>query len=236
MNMYLLVEGSRTEKEVYPRWLSILAPALSQVFDPFGVVKDNFYLFSSNGYPGIKGDIHAAALDINKAGVYDYFLICLDSDDNDVDDKRREIEDAVYSLDLCLSAKLFVIVQCRCIETWFLGNREKFPRRTDSEFYSYSKFYNVSRYNPEFMEKPYWFSGSASQFHSIYLKKMLAEQGKHYTKKNPYCVCSKAYVRELKKRVKNTMHLRSLKYFFDFCDILMEKHSAGEGGTGELND
>ena len=220
MNLYLLVEGSRTEKEVYPRWLSILVPALTQVYDPFGVESDNFYVFSSNGYPGIKGDIHASVLDINKAGNYDYFLICLDSDDSGTEEKREEIELAVHSLNISLSAKLAVIVQCKCIETWFLGNRKKYPYNIGGEFFPYGKFYNVLKNNPEAMEKPRWFTGSASQFHALYLKKMLAWHGGRYTKKNPYSVCSKFYVDELQKRINNTMHLRSLKYFFDLCNTL----------------
>jgi hypothetical protein len=220
VNLYLLVEGSRTEKTVYPRWLTTLVPALSQVFDPFCAVSNNFYLFSSNGYPGIKNDIRAAILDVNKAGTYDYFLVCLDSDDNDVDEKKREIEDAVSCLDVTLNAGLIVIIQCRCIETWFLGNRDKFPARKSHAFYSYFRFYNVSKYNPELMEKPYWFSSSASQYHAVYLKKMLAENGKHYSKKSPESVCGTSYVNGLLNRVTSSSHLRSLKYFFDFCKML----------------
>jgi len=225
MNLYFLVEGSRTEREVYPRWLSVLVPALTQVYDPFSVTKNNYYLFSSNGYPGIKGDIRAAVLDINDSGSYDYFLICLDSDDFDVDDKRREMEDAVYSLDVKLNATLIVVIQCRCIETWFLGNRGKYPRKANNDFLPYSRFYNVSRYNPELMEKPHWYSSSVSQFHAAYIKKMLLAGGKHYTKRNPYSVCGKSYVEELQKRVNGTMHLRSLKAFFDFCGQLNDATS-----------
>jgi hypothetical protein len=222
VNLYLLVEGSRPEKTVYPRWLSALVPALTQVFDPFEAVKNNFYLFSSNGYPGIKGDIRSAILDVNEAGIYDYFVVCLDSDDSDVDEKRLEIEDAVSALDVKLNAGLVVIIQCRCIETWFLGNRDKVPARKSRAFYSFFRFYNVSKYNPELMEKPSWFSSSISQFHAVYLKKMLAENGKHYSKKSPESVCGASYLTELQKRVIDSTHLRSLKYFFDFCQILNE--------------
>jgi len=46
MNVYSLVEG-KTEKKVYPRWLSHLLPGLKQVQRYDEVEHHNYYLFSS---------------------------------------------------------------------------------------------------------------------------------------------------------------------------------------------
>ena len=53
MNLYFLVEGKRTENKVYPAWLKHLLPELQQVKNFDEVDKNNFYLFSANGYPSI---------------------------------------------------------------------------------------------------------------------------------------------------------------------------------------
>ena len=42
MNVYLLVEGAQTEKQVYPAWLSIIAPNLKRV--------ERLEEFSNNNY------------------------------------------------------------------------------------------------------------------------------------------------------------------------------------------
>jgi len=48
MNIYFLVEGRRTEKKVYPRWLSYLLPELKEVTDPFEIGFNNYYVFNGN--------------------------------------------------------------------------------------------------------------------------------------------------------------------------------------------
>lgn len=53
MNLYFLVEGKSTEKKVYPAWLQHLLPELKQVPNYDEVEKNNYYLFSANGYPSI---------------------------------------------------------------------------------------------------------------------------------------------------------------------------------------
>lgn len=45
------IEGKRTEKKVYPAWLSILTPHLKKVNIAGDVSDDNYYLISGEGYP-----------------------------------------------------------------------------------------------------------------------------------------------------------------------------------------
>jgi REP element-mobilizing transposase RayT len=221
MNIYFLVEGRRSEKKVYPQWLSYLLPGLTQVryFDE--AKNHNFYLFSSNGYPSILDDIKNAAEDINSCGKYAYLVVCLDADESTVEEKREEINEIFQPGSLELKAELVIIVQNRCFETWFLGNRKVFPRNPQDEiFREYCRFYNVSIKDPELMPNFAGFNRIA-QFHEDYLKRMLREKGIRYTKRNPGNVGEPHYIEALQKRTGNNHnHLKTLKYFFQFCESI----------------
>jgi REP element-mobilizing transposase RayT len=221
MNIYLLVEGRRSEKKIYPQWLSYLLPGLSQVryFDE--AKNHNFYLFSSNGYPSILDDIKNAAEDINSCGKYAYLVVCLDADESTVEEKKEEINEIFQQGSVELKAELVVIVQKRCFETWFLGNRKVFSRNPQDEiFREYCRFYNVSIKDPEMMPNFTGFNRIA-QFHEDYLKRMLREKGIRYTKRNPGNVGESHYIEALQKRTENNPgHLKSLRYFFQFCEAI----------------
>jgi REP element-mobilizing transposase RayT len=221
MNIYFLVEGRRSEKKVYPQWLSYLLPGLTQVryFDE--AKNHNFYLFSSNGYPSILDDIKNAAEDINSCGKYAYLVVCLDADECTVEEKREEFNEIFQPGALELKAELVIIVQNRCFETWFLGNRKVFPRNPQDEiFREYCRFYNVSIKDPELMPNFAGFNRIA-QFHEDYLKRMLREKGIRYTKRNPGNVGEPHYIEALQKRTGNNHnHLKTLKYFFQFCESI----------------
>lgn len=221
MNIYLLVEGRRSEKKVYPRWLSYLLPGLKQVRNFDEVKNHNYYLFNSNGYPSILDDIKNAAEDINNCGKYAYLVVCLDADESTVEEKEEEINEIFQPGFLELKAELVIIVQNRCFETWFLGNRKVFPRNPQDEiFREYCKFYNVSIKDPEMMPNFAGFNRVA-QFHVDYLERMLREKGIRYTKRNPGNAGEPHYIEALKKRIENNPdHLKTLNYFFQFCESI----------------
>jgi hypothetical protein len=116
---------------------------------------------------------------------------------------------------------LKIIVQNRCIETWFLGNRKIYTRnpQKNSHFIEWSNFYNVSINDPELMEKPPNYEKSISNFHFAYLKAMFNERGKMtYSKNNSREVQKESYLKELQKRVDDYPgHLKTFKKFIDFC-------------------
>lgn len=219
MNIYFLVEGKRTEKKVYPRWISYLIPELSEISDPFEVTNNNFYLFTGNGYPSLLNNhLRNAVEDMNMIDKFDFLVICLDSDEETVSDRRNEVFKFIEDSKLKPSKFTFeVIVQNKCIETWFLGNRKIYsPQPKNSELIKCTKFYNVKTDNPELMTKLKQF-GTCSQFHEIYLSEILLEKNIRYTKKNPNAVVERYYLNELIQRHTDTGHLGSFKYFIDFC-------------------
>ncbi len=221
MNVYFLVEGKRTEKKVYPKWLSHLLPHLKPVTQFDEVESHNYFLFSSNGYPSILDDIGNAVEDINACGNYSYLVICLDAEESTVQSRKKEIHRLFETKILKIDAQLVIIVQNKCFETWFLGNRKVYTRNPqDKTFKQYGRFYNVSTEDPELMPNFPGFN-STSQFHEDYLKKMLREKGVRYTKRNPGDVVKSHYIKELQRRIEDCPdHLKSLKEFFAFCQTL----------------
>ncbi len=204
---------------MYPQWLSHLLPDLSEVSDPFSVSANSYYVFNGNGYPSLLDNhLKNAIADVNEIGMYNYLVLCLDADDDSVEQRKNEVLTFIKRNDLILyKAKLVIIVQNKCIESWFLGNRKIFTNQPQSkELRNYIKYYNVQINDPESMSKMYNFSTTA-QFHEAYLAEMLNEKNIRYSKKNPNGVIEKYYLEELIARQNDTNHLPSFKVFIDFC-------------------
>lgn len=224
MNIYFLVEGKKTEIKVYPKWLTILIPELERVnfFDE--VIQNNYYIFSGNGYPSLLNNhLKNSILDINKQKQYDYFVVCLDADDIQVEERKKEITDFMIQENIKLNkkTKLEIIVQNKCFETWFLGNPKIFKSNPRSEFLKECVlFYNIKINDPELMEKLKGYENSVSDFHTTYLREMLAERKVSYSKNKPNEVVEKYYLDELIKRNSATNHIPSFKYFIDFCKTI----------------
>lgn len=225
MNIYFLVEGKRTEKKVYPKWLSILIPELKQINNPFDIVEKNYYLFNGNGFPSLLDNhLKNAIDDVNSISKFDYFVICLDSDDDTIDERKNQVFDFIKKNDLKFlnDCKLIIIVQNKCIETWFLGNRNVYSRQPQSEkLLTFNNFFNVRINDPELMEK-FGEYDSVSQFHQIYLSEMLLEKNINYSKKNPREVVEEYYLNELINRSQETNHLTTFKTFINFCSQINE--------------
>ncbi len=220
MNLYFLVEGRRTEKKVYPQWLSTLLPELSEVKNAFLIEKNNYFIFSGNGYPSLLNNhLRNSIEEINLINKFDYFVICLDADEYTAEERKNEVLEFIkkYKIVLNSNTKLIIIVQNRCIETWFLGNSKVCKRNPDSKLLQeFISFYNVSINDPEQMGKLNGYE-THTDFHETYLSEMLAERNIQYTKKNPRGVTEPDYVYQLIKRANESDHIQTFKHFLDFC-------------------
>ncbi len=220
MNLYFLVEGKRTEKKVYPKWLEILVPELQKVTDYQAISTNNYYVFSGNGFPSLLKHLQKSVEDINETGNYDYLVICLDADEQSIENCRKEILDFMNQENISLNpkTKFEIIVQNKCLETWFLGNAKIFKNNPENEnLKKHIDFYNVQKNDPELMGKPADFEGSPSIFHAAYLQEIFAERKMSYSKKNLHEVIEPYFLQELIKRNQKTGHIESFKYFIDFC-------------------
>ena len=221
MNLYMIVEGDRTETQVYPAWLGVLAPHMTRVDNPWNAVNNNYYLFSGSGIPSIYNHVANAVEDIinmDNIGIhYDYLLICLDSEGIDIPIVEAEVYSKLEERNIKLkNTELVVCVHKVCMESWFLGNRKFFKNNPqDPRFLRYIGFYNVSSSNPEDMtsldsELTY------AQFHYEYLRLMFRERGITYSKKNPGEVMSSSYLDQLIKRTEQTGDLKTFRAWYDF--------------------
>lgn len=211
MNVYLLVEGGRTELQLYPQWLSFIIPELMRVATFDSVRENSYYIFSGGGIPSIYRHAVNAIKDINSTKNYNYLIIALDSEELSQEQRKKELIDYIETnIVLNQHCKLEVIIHNRCIETWFLGNRKVYKRNPQGEkFKKYSGYYNVEKNDPELMKKLSGFSTTA-HFHEAYLREMLKEYNVRYRKSRPKEVLEKHYFDELMKRVKDSpSHLKS---------------------------
>ena len=220
MNLYIIVEGE-AELQAYPKWLSYTLPQLSQVDNYRDVTHNNYYIFSGGGIPSMYNHIVNAIRDINTVKNYSYFIICIDSEEISVERRKEKVlefikEEGVQLMDAC---ELKFVIQHRCMETWFLGNRKVYKRNPQGEkFREYSSFYNVEKDDPEWMEKYEGFK-LTTHFHQSYLREMLKEYNIRYSKSNPKAVITTSYFDEIVKRVLDEpTHLSSFSDFLALID------------------
>jgi hypothetical protein len=225
MNLYILVEGKRTEVKVYPAWLATLLPQVTRVKYVHQVVENHYYLFSGDGYPAMLNVLAKTVEDVNQLAIFDYLLLCLDADEVSVAERQQEVFDFIDKNKIVLNSqtKLVLIVQNKCIETWFLGNSKIFKRNPQNlELRNYTNFYNVAKQDPEQMLRYGNFRTNA-QFHEAYLKALFVERKISYTKEKPTVVMESTYLQQLQSRIFKTKHLTSFKIFVDFCDEVRQR-------------
>lgn len=225
MNIYFLVEGKRTEKKVYPKWLSHLIPTLSRVQTYDQANRNNYCLVSAEGFPAIL-TIHLpnAIKDVNLHGNYNYLVVCLDADDTDVKDRESEVLEAVNNKTI-KKAELKVIVQNRTIETWFLGNRKVIPRQPQRPLLrKFLEFHDIISQDPEEMGIYPKYSNH-SVFHLDYLKEVFKEKNLSYSKTTPQEVTEPYYLEQLIRRREETLQMETFGGFLDFCNGIKEQLS-----------
>ncbi|MGB5960936.1 MAG: hypothetical protein WBG73_09790 [Coleofasciculaceae cyanobacterium] len=221
MNIYFLVEGNSTEKKIYPKWLEYLIPNLVRVQYHDQAENNNYYLISGQGYPRILYDGLENAIDkILEIPKYDYLVICVDADEETVEERVQYIREFINNKEINLGkTKVEIIVQNRCIETWLLGNKKIFNSKQplDLPLSSYVNYYNVSQNNPEEMGK--YKMRNHADFHYEYLKEIFRSKNTTYSKKYPKDAKEKYYFEELQKRVQDQPEdLKTFQFFLEFCE------------------
>lgn len=224
MNVYFLLEGARTEPIVYRAWLSYLVPQLQEVEFTNQAIHNHYRLFSVGGVTQVIPQLPTAIEEVNQAGNYDFLVVSRDSEDLSVAEIHQEVDDCVRTCGVELNppAQLVVIVQNRCIETWFLGNRAFIPQSsTKSELQAYLNFFDVSANDPELMPA-YPGITPAVRFHHTYFSRLHeATTKKPYSKRNPQFVIQKDFLDQLISRTADHPdHLQSFQDFFAFCACL----------------
>ncbi|MEG4274707.1 MULTISPECIES: hypothetical protein [unclassified Microcoleus] len=225
MNLYFLVEGTQSEKKVYPAWLSYLLPELQRVESCDDVNEKNYYLISGEGYPSLYNFIPPAIAEINSNGKYSYFVVCLDAEENSVSELETEIDEFLSQQKLKLNnAELVLIFQNRCLESWLLGNRKIYSKNPQNKpLLDYTRYYDVSVNCPENMGRYQDFNTHA-QFHGAYLRALFEAKNITYSKKRPGDVLKAFYLEQLLARIQvQPEQLTTFRHFIDFCNIVKSK-------------
>lgn len=222
MNLYIIVEGDKTELQVYPAWMKYLAPQLNRIEDAWEVRDNTYYMFSGGGIPSIYNHIIHSIQDINdinsKGGAkYDILMVCIDTEEKDRQAIENRINSDIASNQLKFNDFRIVVFEHKvCMETWFLGNQNVFKRNPQDETYrEYIQFYNVADYDPELMGTPNdeW---TIAQFHYRYLRKMFNERHMKYSKTNTTEVKKQAYLDQLISRYEMSHDISSFGRWYEF--------------------
>jgi hypothetical protein len=225
MNLYFLVEGIQSERKVYPAWLSHLLPELTRVQSYDEVNEKNYYLISGEGYPSLYDFIPPSIEEINLSGKYNYFVVCLDAEENTVAERHAEIQGFLNEEKLVLkNVELVLIVQNRCLESWLLGNRKIYSKNPqDKPLLDYTRYYDVSVNCPENMGSYQEFNTHA-QFHGAYLRALFEAKNITYSKKRPGDVLKPFYLEQLLTRIQvQPEQLTTFRQFINFCNIVKSK-------------
>ena len=221
MNLYMIVEGKKTETSVYPAWLSILAPGLTRVDDPRTITDNCYYLFSGEGIPSIYNHTCNAILDIlqiNKGDhKFDFLLICLDTEEGTRADIDRDYKFYLNKNNVNPMGVNVVICEHRvCMETWFLGNRFIFRQNASTpDFIDCVHHYDVSADDPELMPS-FDEEKNKAEYHLYYLKRMFEERNMTYMKTKTDEVQKEAYLNHLIARYGETGHISTFGQWYEF--------------------
>jgi hypothetical protein len=216
MNIYIVVEGEICEVKVYKHWIPLVNPTLTYVDHISEMQEDNFSIISGMGYPQYLGVIEDAIGDINDYGNIDRLVVTVDSEEMSYEEKFNEINGIVSETN-CV-AEVFIVVQHFCLETWALGNRLIIRKNTQSlKLKEYKTFFDVRINDPELLPGYEAEELNRAQFAFKYLKLALNERYRKlsYTKNNPKALLNDKYFEQVKKRLEDTGHISSFRFFLN---------------------
>lgn len=220
MNIYFLLEDSKSAFYVWSEWLREMLPNFTQAFQ-LNDIKDYQYCIESGyGYPAIKKYfIDSLKLIQTKKIKLDYFVLVYDSDDrNDIEIENEKTELKKLFNAAKISAKFEIIVMKKCFETWLIGNRNVYPYNNDN-FHKYEQFYNASILNPEDMGYPINESSSVGNYHYRYFQEMLkCSVHKNYSKKRPGYAYNRFFLDGMIDRISTSEDLKSFREFVNIVE------------------
>jgi hypothetical protein len=212
VNIYVVTEGN-TEKIVYNKWIPQINDSLTPADSIFEITDNNFYIVSGRGYPQYFDTVENAIQDVNDNEEFDRLVICIDSENMTLQEKRDEVESFVHSFPCRVDTK--IIIQHFCFEAWALGNKQVVrtrPRSTVLE--AYKAIYNVRAHDPEDLPDHSRKSLSRVEFAKKYLNEaFLDKYRKAYRKSNPEPIQNKKYFQQLNSRFDKTGHIASFSEF-----------------------
>jgi len=217
MNIYVIVEGRTATKKIYKNWIPRINSSLSHVDYIKNIQRHNFFILAGYGQPEILARIEGAVRDVNKIAQFDRLVIAIDSEDGEPLEKQTEVSERVVRIGSRVEVKY--VIQHFCLETWLLGNRQTFRKKTsDPELIKYMALFDVRTNDPELLPNNTEQSWNRSQFAFHYLRAGIRDVytgKKSYTKRHPGKVATGNYFDQVKKRCLDEKHILSFHGFLD---------------------
>ncbi len=214
MNLYVIVEGERTEKTVYEKWIKFVNPRLQKVTDLSKIDENNYILYAGSGYPCYFDIICAGIEDVNNYDNIDRLVIAVDSEEMSYQEKYQEISE--FLVDKPCRAQIQIIIQHFCIETWALGNRSIISRNPQNErLRRFVQHFDIAHNDPELLSPPPYENLNRAQFAFKYLKTAVNEKYRNlsYSKTDPKILLPRQYFDKIKRRFEETQHIQSFGSF-----------------------
>jgi hypothetical protein len=105
---------------------------------------------------------------MNRYTVFDYLVVCLDTDEASVANRIREIEKLLNKRELWPdTGEIKIISQKKCIETWFLGSALHKEYAQNKAVAPLIREYDILHKDPEKMGRPPHYPGSVGVYHCI---------------------------------------------------------------------
>ncbi len=217
MNIYVIVEGEKATKKIYKTWIPCINKSLSHVDYIHNIQKHNFFILAGYGQPEMMARIEKAVGDVNKITQFDRLVIAIDSEDVEPREKKIEVSARVDRIGSRVEVKY--VIQHFCLETWLLGNKATFRKKTrDPELIKYMALFDVRTNDPALLPNDTKQSWNRSQFAFQYLRagiRDIYDGRKSYTKRNPGPAATVNYFDLVKKRCLDEKHILSFHGFLD---------------------
>jgi len=224
MNIYLVVEGEKTEMLVYEKWVGYTNDSLRVVKNISDVSDNNVYMIAGKGFPSYLDRIKAAVQDIctktdaHGLQLFNRLVVAVDTETATVEEKTEEIRGIVVEAlnGSHMTFDLRVIAQHFCIEVWFLGNRDLLRRSERRLSRIDIEHYDVSLNDPELLSVPdNYRTLTKAQYAKKYLKNLVKDKYPTltYRSNNPGPVLDASYYRSVVSRFNDTDHIQSFEAF-----------------------
>ncbi|MCJ7553877.1 MAG: DUF4276 family protein [Ignavibacteriaceae bacterium] len=214
MNVYVVVEGEKAARKIYKTWIPIVNPELQYIDYLNQLEQNNFFILAGFGQSQfLTNQIEHAIKDVNNLP-FDRLVLAIDSEDKSFQDKLTELTERVEGIGC--NVQVMYVIQHFCFETWLLGNKQIFRRKTnDDELQKFRALFDVRNNDPELLPANDERTWNRSQFALQYLRAGLRDvhpaSRVSYTKRNPGVIATEGYFSQVKKRHLDDQHILSFK-------------------------
>lgn len=225
MNIYLVVEGKKSEDKVYPAWVGFINPTLEFTRRLDDVKSNSVFIFSGEGYPSYLDTIRGAARDMSlmKDGagfsVFHRLVVAVDAEEMSASAKATEILECIHTVTGHADAfDCKVIVHDFCLEAWLLANDHLYNHRSPDRSKQFRAHYDIAILDPEGLTLPKdsrW--RTRAQYAFDYLRACIPDRWPRqvYSKRNPGAVLHEKYFKRVKNRFLEKGHVQSISTLFD---------------------